>query len=201
MRFALVIFALLFFVAITDAQESNPKASLDVTPKIELRLTVERATIRPGERLKLRVELRNLSDEDLIIAQHLDSPFGNSTLSFTLQGGQEGQSSGLIGDSIPKPSQPDFEKTFVTNWLTLNKNHFYGTYIYLDPFEYSLLRKPGRYKLTALYYSRGIYSTPGWNGSFLQQADIEKLPFKPLQGSFDSNAVTITVRTLNARRK
>jgi len=100
---------------------------------------------------------------------------------------------GPIADSIPEPD-PDFEKTFVTNWLTLNKAHYYGTLVEMDPVEFPQLRKVGHYTVGAEYYSRGISSTPGWNGGYLKQEDIDKLPLKAWKGTIDSNFVTIQVR-------
>ena len=106
----------------------------------------------------------------------------------------------MVADGIPEPN-PDFEKTFVTNWLTLNRGHFYGTYVYMDPMYYPHLRKPGQYKVSAEYYSRGISSTPGWNGGYLKQQDVENLPLGALKGTISSNAVKIQVSAKNTREK
>jgi len=201
MRFFMVTMVVLLSPIIANVRTPNPRRSSDSAPKIELKLATERATIRPGERLKLRVELWNLSTEDVIIAQNLDSTFGNSTLSLVLDAGFGGETFGSIGDSIPEAGQPDFEKTFVTNWLTLNKNHFYGTYVYMDPIEFPHLRKPGRYEVRALYISRGISSTPGWNGGYLRQEDVEKLPLAALKGTINSNTVKIQVSAKNTSKK
>jgi hypothetical protein len=99
---------------------------------------------------------------------------------------------GMAADGIPQ-LDPDFEKTFVTNWLTLNRGHFYGTYVYMDPIEYPHLRKPGQYEIRAEYDSRGISSTPGWNGGYLKQQDVENLPLLALKGTISSNTVKILV--------
>jgi hypothetical protein len=103
MRFVLVALVALLSPIIASVQTSNPRSPSDSTPKIELKLLPVKATIRPGERLKLRVELWNLGTEDVIIAQNLDSTFGNSTLSLVLDAGFGGETFGSIGDSIPEP--------------------------------------------------------------------------------------------------
>jgi hypothetical protein len=162
-------------------------------PQLKLRLFAAKSSIRSGEQLKIRVELWNLGTEDVIVAQNLGSTFGNSTLSFILDTGHGGESFSAVGDRLPESTEPDFERTFVTNWLTLNKNHFYGTYVSMDPIEFPHLRKLGRYRVHAQYYSRGISSTPGWNGSFLKQADVDKLPLTAFQGTLDSNDISIQV--------
>ena len=120
-------------------------------PQLKLRLFAAKPSIRSGEELKIRVELWNLGAEDVIVAQNLGSTFGNSALSFILEtdGGEESFSA--IGDRFPESAEPDFERTFVTNWLTLNKNHFYGTHVSMDPIEFPHLRKPGRYRVHAQY--------------------------------------------------
>jgi hypothetical protein len=172
----------------------------DSTAKIEVRLTPEKTVISPGETLKLKVEIWNVGADDILIAQKVDATFGNSVLRLFLETGSKRETStGPIADSIPEPD-PDFEKTFVTNWLTLNKGHFYGTYVDMDPIEFPELRKIGRYKVGAEYYSRGISATPGWNGGYLKQADIDKLPFTAWQGRIDSNLVRIQVRTQTSKK-
>jgi len=149
--------------------------------------------IRPGEVLKLRVELWNVGSDNVIIAQNIDATFGNSELRLFLETGSIREASpGSVGDGIPD-RDPDFERTFVTNWLTLNRGHFYGTYVYMDPIDFPHLRKPGRYRVRAEYDSRGISSTPGWNGGYLKQEDVDKLPFTALKGTIKSNVVRIQV--------
>ena len=130
MRFVLVALLALLSLIIASVQTSSPRITNDSTPKIELKLVPEKATIRPGERLKLKVELWNMGSDDVIVAQHIDSKYGNSELRLFLERGPIREAgTGLAVDGIPKPD-PDFERTFVTNWLTLNRGHFYGTYVY-----------------------------------------------------------------------
>jgi len=193
MHFTLAVWLVFLSTFFASAQTLTQEAASHSSPKLELRLFAAKSTIRPGEQLKLRVELWNVGSNDVIIAQNLDSTFGNSALSLILQTGLGGESHGSIGDRFPEPGEPDFEETFLTNWLTLNKKHFYGTYVYMDPIDFPHLRKPGRYQVSAQYYSRGISSTPGWNGGFLRQADIDKLPLAVFQGSINSDVVTIRV--------
>ena len=195
MRFLLVALVVLLSPTIASVQTSNPRSSSDSTPKIELKLVAEKATIRPGERLKLRVELWNLGTEDIIIAQNIDRTFGNSELELFLEVGSAFQGSQMHGvaDRIPD-SNPDFAKTFVTNWLTLNKGHFYGTYVYLDPVDFPPLQDLGDYHVLAEYSSRGISSVPSWNGGFLKEEDIAKLPFSAWKGTVSSNLASVHVR-------
>lgn len=149
--------------------------------------------IRSGERLKLRVELWNVGTNDVIIAQNIRETFGNSELRLFLETDSLRDNEPIaVADGIPEPN-PDFEKTFVTNWLTLNRAHFYGTYVYMDPIEFPRLRKPGHYRVGAEYYSRGISSTAGWNGGYLIQEDVDKLPLPALKGTINSNIVRIQV--------
>ncbi len=149
--------------------------------------------IRSGETLKLRVEVWNVGSRDVIIAQNIDATFGNSELRLSLENDSTREDQpGVVADSIPE-SDPDFERTFVTNWLTLNRGHFYGTYVYMDPIDFPHLRKPGHYRVRAEYYSRGISSTPGWNGGYLKQEDVDKLPLTAFKGTINSNVVKIQV--------
>jgi hypothetical protein len=201
MRVALVILLVVFSPRAASAQDINPSSTHKSAPNVQLRLIPETATIRPGERLKLRVELWNVGSDDVIIAQKVDATFGNSQLQFFLEAGSLREAGpGMAADGIPEPN-PDFEKTFVTNWLTLNHGHFYGTYVYLDPIDFPHLRKEGHYGVRAEYYSRGISSTPGWNGGYLRQEDVDKLPLQSLTGTIDSNVVRIRVASRKLQKK
>jgi hypothetical protein len=71
----------------------------------------------------------------------------------------------------------------------------------MDPTEFPHLRKPGRYEVRAFYISRGISSTPGWNGGYLKQEDVEKLPLTALKGTINSNTVKIRVSVKNTAGK
>jgi hypothetical protein len=193
MRFVSTTPLLLCVTISLAGQVADRGGSEHKAPKLELRLIPVKRSILVGEQLKLRVELWNVGPDDVIVAQNLDSTFGNSSLSLSLDTGHGLESFGFVADRIPENTEPDFEQTFVTSWLTLNKNHFYGTYVYMDPIEFRHLRIPGRYRIQAQYLSRGILSTPGWNGSFLKQTDIDKLPIKAFAGSLDSNDINIIV--------
>ncbi len=194
MRYCLkVLFASLSLIALT-LQAGNPQNPRNSSPKIEVKLIPEKSAISPGETLNLKVEIWNVGADDIFIAQNINATFGNSILRLFVKVGSKREGpTGLIADSIPEPD-PDFEKTFVTNWLTLNKAHYYGTLVEMDPVEFPQLRKVGHYTVGAEYYSRGISSTPGWNGGYLKQEDIDKLPLKAWKGTIDSNFVTIQVR-------
>jgi hypothetical protein len=174
------------------ANSQTPKES---SPNIEVKLIAVKNLIRPGETLKFKVEIWNVGSDDIIIAQNIDVTFGNSTLELFLEVGStlQGPNMRSVGDKIPE-SNPDFATTFVTNWLTLNKAHYYGTSVYMDPIDYPQLRKPGRYRVRAEYYSRGISSVAGYNGGYLKQEDTARLPFKAWKGTTNSNFVNVQVR-------
>ncbi|MHB8484891.1 MAG: hypothetical protein ACYDCM_04040 [Candidatus Acidiferrales bacterium] len=197
MRFGLVALVSFLCPILATAQTGNLRNAGESSPEIELKLIPEKTVIRPGETLRIKVELWNVGADDIIIAQHIDATFGNSDLELFLEVGStlQGATTHLIADSIPDPHSPDLAKTFVKNWLTLNKAHCYGTYVYMDPMNYPQLRKPGHYRIRAEYSSRGISSVPGWNGGWLKQEDIDKLPFKAWKGTVNSNFVSIQVRT------
>ncbi len=190
MRLALAVIAALLSPVIVNS--SRPQESSD---RVEVRLVAEKSVIRPGQRLKLRVEIWNVGTNDVIIAQHIDYPYRNAVLELFLEVGSQMHRSitGMAVDSIPE-SNPDLAATFINNWLTLRKNHCYGTFVYMDPMDFPQLRKPGRYRVRARYSSRGISSTGAWDAARLNQEDLDKLPFKPWSGTIESNFVRIQVR-------
>ena len=201
MRQSLMGLVVIVLTTISISPVASPQRNGNSTPELELKLAPESASLRQGEQLKLRIEIRNIGSEDIIIAQNIDARFGNSTLHLRLEGNSiREDESGMAADGIPE-ANPDFEKTFVTNWLTLNRGHFYGTYIYIDPIEFPHLRQTGHYRVTAEYWSRGISSTPGWNGGYLKQQDVDNLPVRAFEGTLVSNVVSVQVLPKNRTRK
>jgi len=194
MRFAFVALVTLLSPILATKQTGNPRSPGESSPRIEVKLIPEKSVIRPGETLKFKVEIWNVGTDDIIIAQNIDRTFGNSDLELFLEVGSALQGSQMhsVADSIPE-SNPDFAKTFITNWLTLNKAHCYGTYVYMDPIDFPQLRKPGHYRVRAEYSSRGISSVPGWNGGYLKEEDIAKLPFSAWKGTVNSNFASVHV--------
>ena len=194
MRFALVALVTLLSPILATTQTGNPRSTAESSPRIEIKLIPEKSVIRTGETLKFNVEIWNVGTADIIIAQNIDATFGNSDLELFLEVGSTLQGAAMhgVGDAIPDPN-PDLAITFVKNWLTLNKSHYYGTYVDMDPIDFPQLRKPGRYRIRAKYSSRGINSVPAWNGGWLKPEDIEKLPFKAWKGTADSNFVSVQV--------
>jgi hypothetical protein len=67
--------------------------------------------------------------------------------------------------------------------------------------EFPHLRKPGAYRVGSEYSSRGISSTPGWNGGYPKQADVDRLPFTALKGTIQSNIVKIQVAARKTPQK
>jgi len=199
-RHGITVLVALLSILVATVGMGYPTTCGDSTPKIEVRLIPEKSVICPGETLRLRVEIWNVGADDIFIAQKVDATYGNSILRLFLKAGSKLETSrGPIADRIPEPD-PDFEKTFATNWLTLNKAHYYGTYVDMDSIEFPDLSKTGHYTVGAEYYSRGISSTPGWNGGYLKQEDIDKLPFKAWKGTIDSNLVTVQVRPRTSKK-
>jgi len=191
MRFALMALVTLLSPLLAIEQTRPGETS----PEIEVKLIPEKSGIRPGETLKLKVEIWNVSNDNIIIAQNIDATFGNSDLELFLEVGSalQGSNTHSVGDKLPEPN-PGFANTFITNWLTLNKAHYYGTYVYMDPIDFPPLRKPGQYRVRAQYYSRGISSIAGWNGGYLREEDIARLPFRAWKGTINSNFASVHVR-------
>jgi hypothetical protein len=193
-RLVLCFALTLLFPIIAAVGTANSSIPQESPQQVELRLTPEKSVIRPGDSLKLKVEIWNVGMNDIIIAQNIGPTYINSELKLYLEMGSEWGGSIWAGaaDRIPEP-KPDVTKTFVTNWLTLRQNHFYGTIVYMEPKEFPELRKPGHYHVKAEYVSGGISAAFVLNAARLNQEDIEKLPFKAWAGTVYSNLVSIQV--------
>src|SRR5277367_4287146 len=126
MRLFFLMVGALLSAMVADVLTANPWGPSDPAPKIELRISPETATVRAGGLLRLRVELWNAGTESVIVAQNVNQTFGNSELRLFLEKGQTVDASpGMVADFLPQP-YPGFEKTFLSNWLTLDPGHFYG---------------------------------------------------------------------------
>ncbi len=194
MRFALLTLITFLSPILANTQAERSRSTTESSPKIELKIMPEKSVIRAGETLKVKVEIWNVGNDDIIIAQNIDATYGNSELELFLEVGSNLQGAAMrsVGDLIPD-ANPDLANTFVKNWLTLNKHHYYGTVVFMDPINYPQLGKAGRYRIRAEYSSRGVSAIPGWNGGWLKQEDIDKLPFKDWKGTVNSNFVSIQV--------
>jgi hypothetical protein len=193
-RCALGMFCALFLPFVPNARVMTVQTPDDPSCKIEIRIFPEKNIIHPGDAIALRVEIWNVGREDTIIAQNVESTYINASLNLYLEVGNhlQGSQAGSAADSFPDP-EPDVAKTFVNNWLTLRRNHYYGTTIYMDAREFPQLEKPGGYRVKARYVSGGITSNRSSNSARLNQEDIDKLPFKAWAGTVDSDFMKIQV--------
>jgi hypothetical protein len=177
-RFFVTIFVMALLVTSTAPQE-NVSSNTQGEPslQIEVKLIPLKQVIRQGETLKLKVEIWNVGNQDILIAQNIAGIYFNAGMRMYLEEGGHLQGSQELGtvDAIPQ-SNPDPIKTFVTNWLTLRKDHYYGTYVYMDPEAFPQLQKPGHYRVKGEYISGGISPNSAWNAARLNAEDIEKLP-------------------------
>jgi hypothetical protein len=106
------------------------------------------------------VEIWNVGKQDVFVAQNIAGIYFNAGMRMYLEvgGHLQGSQIGVAADAMPE-SNPEVTKTFVTNWLTLRKDHYYGTYVYMDPEEFPQLHKPGHYRVKGEYISGGFLRT------------------------------------------
>jgi hypothetical protein len=194
-RFFVSALLAVFLVTSTVPQENvSPSSKEEPSVQIEVKLIPTKQVIRPGETLKLKVEIWNVGKQDTFIAQNIAGIYFNAGMRMYLEvgGHLQGSQIGVASDAEPE-SNPEVTKTFVTNWLTLRKDHYYGTYVYMDPSEFPQLKKPGHYRVKGEYISVGISPNSAWSAARLNAEDIEKLPFKSWSGTADTNFVRIQV--------
>ena len=190
-------FVLIFLLpVVATVGVANSSRLEDSSPQLELKLMAEKSVIRPDEILSLKVEIWNVGAEDTFIAQGIWTTYFNSLLTLYLEtkSGWQGANGRGAVDAVPD-AHPDLAKTFVTNWLTLRRNYYYGTVVQMDPRDYPSLAKPGHYRVKAQYDSRGISPAFAYNAARLNPEDIERLPFKAWEGTVYSNVVSIQVRS------
>lgn len=188
--------SMLFLLAVEAGSTVSANSSVTDTgrPEIEVKLSVQKRSIRVGESLEVRVEIWNVGDATIFIKNDIYNPCAPSPLSITLIGRSplKGAGFGCASDCFDDPKE-DFTKVLVRRWTVLPRGNFYGAIIHLHPDFFPQLRTPGRWLLKGQYASDGLSSSACINHIPVDPDKAGNLPYKAWEGRVDTNSVWLDV--------
>jgi hypothetical protein len=160
---------------------AHGQASKAVVSELRLSVIVLTPTVKQGEPVKVRIELKNDGCSDVAVARWLiciaNSP---SCLSFEFEDESGIKRWGETSHSFPSVGPTD------DYWTQIAPSHYCGVEDRLEGLPYEFLKKPGRYKVTARYVSHGGLTRPGQGEHDNPQYDVWK-------GEIVSNSATFEV--------
>ena len=172
--------AILILAIACQAQDPLPKPNVD---RLQLRIATLTPTVIQGDPVEIRVEIKNNGKYEVSVARWLLCTI-NSPSCLSLEFEDENGSK-YEGEIIHSTMSPDATGEW---WTQISPSHYYGTEERLEDLPYDFLKKPGRYKVTARYISRGGFTPPSredwhipahevWKGEIVSNvASFEVIP-------------------------
>ena len=196
---------LLFFFAFFPKFAGNCRARQERgragPQKISVRISTAKPKIRPGESIRLRVEICNEGSESVFVATTFDGPdnaLARLKISLFHDGspieGPKERSAGDYGRHAPDdhgrfPLAGELSKY----WVALAPWHFYGGDFVVDPSSFPPLNTPGKYMLRGTYASAG-FLTEGMNNPLASYVEeLSHMPYQPWVGEVETNPIWIEV--------
>lgn len=170
----------------------------DDSRKIEVRLVPKKKTIKVGEALEIRIEIRNVGSEALFIHKDIFQLCGISPLSLRLELGppiKPQPGIGCASDCVYRAGE-SLARRLALFWTILPPGDFYGTVVSMYPETFPQLNTPGRWRLRGSYRAKGdLSSSFCFDPAPIPDKDeqLESLPYKAWQGEVETNSVWIEV--------
>jgi hypothetical protein len=188
-----LLFCALFISLVSYAQRPS-----DVKPQISVRISTERGTFRPGEDVRVHVEIWNEGDQDLFISKDIDNPCNTfGIISLNVSGGKRAAGPATITAcdlfSAERAIYPPLASELPRYWIALPPKHFYGAEVIMSPFSFDKLKVPGKYKIQGKYSSRGFLAEDINNPLIHYSRELSQLPFKAWIGEVETNSVWIEI--------
>jgi hypothetical protein len=186
------------FLLARDSQAQNSSVS-GVKPQISVRISADHARLRPGEDIKLRVEIRNEGDRDLFIFKNIDNTFSNAlaTIDLTIHRGSRvfGPTMAAVADSFGSEhsTYPPLTSELPRYWIALAPRYSYSGEVVVKSSWFGYLRVPGKYRIEGKYSSRGFLVQDVNNPLAHYARELKELPYEAWIGSIETNSVWIEV--------
>jgi hypothetical protein len=187
---------LVMFHPLTSGTPQTPDAK---SKQIEVRLIPKKRSIKVGEVLEVRVEIRNVGSKPLFVENSIYEPCGPiSPLSLRLESGPPMKPQGEHGCAADcvYTAKDSFASRLVGRWSVLSTGDFYGTVVAMAPDSFPQLDTPGRWRLRGTYKSVGDLSSSHCFDSAPigdNEQQIKGLPYEAWQGEVETNTVWIEV--------
>jgi len=168
-------------------------------PQLELQISLEKSKVPRDEGLTLRIEIRNVSDQDLFVCKYVTSGACDLIFSFTPLVRAEGGA--IAGDCAPYEWSKHasggqleyFINVLLEDWIDIPAGDSFGTHVQLDPRVYPELRTPGHYHLSARLSSGGLLEQHCYYKLKEYRSEVGRLRAKPWRGLVASNPVSVNV--------
>jgi hypothetical protein len=186
-----------FLWANVSQAQSLPSSS--VKPEISVRISVDRPRFRPGEDIRLHVELRNESDRDLFIYKTIDYVPSNALAKIELTVYRGNQAVwpmfSTAGDCFcsERSTYPPLASELSRDWIALSPQHYYGGDVLLRTSSFEKLRVPGRYRIQGKYSSRGFLAKDINNPLLHYAEELKQLPYEAWVGEVETNSLWIEI--------
>jgi hypothetical protein len=172
------LFAVVLFVAIAcHAQAQSSNSNVDA---LQLRITIVTPTVKQGDPVEILVEIKNNGKYEVSVARWLlCTTNGPSCLSLEFE-----DEDGLKheGEAMHAIMSPDATNEW---WTQLSPSHYYGVEERLEGLPYDFLKKPGRYRVTARYVSKGGLTPPSREDWHIPAREVWKGDIVSNVGSFE----------------
>jgi hypothetical protein len=188
---------LVAFVLGSAAFGQNEVASKE---PIKVHIALNRTNFHLGEPIELMLEISNVGQEPLIIANSV-SLFGNDDAFLEIELRRkkklQEQRFGFAADcfQLPEKNPKPPSEILLKSFLVLRPGTSYAQrlplYDDLNALEHGL--KPGSYSLKTYYSSSGLHSPSMCGTQGLTEDDVESLPFRTWRGKVSTNEISFTI--------
>jgi hypothetical protein len=194
--FALISSFLSGIVASAQDRTSNNTDAI-----LTVRISAEKQRLKPGENVVLHVEILNEGSKNTFVSkgiQGADNALSTLDLSLYQNGHVFLSSTGSAADCFcsglaNSPSAPPMASVLSAGWIALAPKHFYGGEAIMSPWDFKLLRVPGKYRIQGKYASRGFLAQDMNNPLLGYSEELKKLPYQSWIGEVKTNSVWIEV--------
>ncbi len=164
---------------------------------VEARLSLKKMKFAVGEAINITVDVYNRGATDLFVHKEISQAIGTICfVEFRVYDEKENLSPQRTFSAplLPPPKAAEtFSEALMKSWFALPPGYHYGRTITIDDDMVPLLRKPGRYRLVATFFSQGMSTRLYTNPLLAFPEEIQKLPYKDWMGQVDTNSVWIRI--------
>jgi hypothetical protein len=170
--------------------------------EVSVRIRPVKDVVMTGSVPDLRVEIRNVGDDDLLFSRqfafHYAAPV-DIRLDITDSNGNPVPRERSAGDCFMVSNPEPLAVAVLKRWIIIPAKSSLVFTFRMDPSEFP--KKPGRYSLTARYESIGLEEEYWGYCIKVTPDEIAKLPVSAFRGRVKSNAVTVTVLSHKSSRE
>ena len=163
-------------------------------PEIAIKIAATQKHYVSGEKVRIRVELTNLGNRDLLVGRELTG-YGSNPADITFgvwnSAGKAVPGQKAARDCFLRQNPDSVATAVMKRWIALPPASSYVSTVDFRPSP--PLEAPGRYRIVATYESGGV-AAQYWSDCLkVTQDEVANLPFADWKGSVDSNAIWIDV--------